>query len=425
MIGVVADPTFTRCPGCATVFRATAEQLALREGQVRCGHCRAVFDANDHRVEPGGDDPSPAAVAAARSAIAPGGAGDTGPSSAPARVAAHVDEEGAPAAQNPDTAPATSPDDVPDDAPGAPPDEPPVPQKSDRASRDGPEERQAPEAPASGSDTSVDPGAPDDEVALPPALAAQGAPSADADDALPASDAAGTSDGGVAASADPLGADASAAPDTPGAAPQGSDAALHARDAALHGSDAAADASNAAADVAPGQPSRFEWRPRKPLRERPTALYGAAIALLLVALATQAVVEFRSPLAAYAPFTRPLLERGCAVAGCSIEPLRDAAALSIDASDLQADPGHKGLLLLSATIRNRARYPIAFPDLELTLTDAADRVVVRRAFPPRDYIGGTADPAQGIPANGEKLVKLFIDASATSQAGYRIYLFYP
>ncbi|MDQ2917500.1 MAG: zinc-ribbon domain-containing protein, partial [Pseudomonadota bacterium] len=46
----MADHTFTRCPGCGTVFRVTAEQLKLREGQVRCGHCRAVFDANDHII---------------------------------------------------------------------------------------------------------------------------------------------------------------------------------------------------------------------------------------------------------------------------------------------------------------------------------------------------------------------------------------
>ena len=46
----MTDQKFTRCPGCATVFRVTAAQLALREGQVRCGHCRAVFDANDHFV---------------------------------------------------------------------------------------------------------------------------------------------------------------------------------------------------------------------------------------------------------------------------------------------------------------------------------------------------------------------------------------
>ena len=43
----------------------------------------------------------------------------------------------------------------------------------------------------------------------------------------------------------------------------------------------------------------------------------------------------------------------------------------------------------------------------------------------RDYAGGTADFQQGIAANGERLVKLFIDASATQQAGYQLYLFYP
>jgi hypothetical protein len=108
-----------------------------------------------------------------------------------------------------------------------------------------------------------------------------------------------------------------------------------------------------------------------------------------------------------------------------VGPLRDSAALSIEASDLQADPAHRGLLQLSATIRNRAMYAIAYPHLELTLTDASDQVVVRRAFAPGDYIGGTASASAGIPANGEKLVRLFIDASATAQAGYRVYLFYP
>ena len=44
---------------------------------------------------------------------------------------------------------------------------------------------------------------------------------------------------------------------------------------------------------------------------------------------------------------------------------------------------------------------------------------------PADYAGGTADLAAGIAANGEVPVKVFIDASATTQAGYRLYLFYP
>src|SRR5271163_1371678 len=40
----MAEQEFTRCPGCRTIFRVTPQQLALRAGQVRCGHCHTVFD---------------------------------------------------------------------------------------------------------------------------------------------------------------------------------------------------------------------------------------------------------------------------------------------------------------------------------------------------------------------------------------------
>ena len=36
----------TRCPFCETVFRLQPEQLTLRRGLVRCGHCKEVFDAS-------------------------------------------------------------------------------------------------------------------------------------------------------------------------------------------------------------------------------------------------------------------------------------------------------------------------------------------------------------------------------------------
>ena len=136
-------------------------------------------------------------------------------------------------------------------------------------------------------------------------------------------------------------------------------------------------------------------------------------------------MHFRDALAAHVPWTRPMLAQMCALTGCAIRPLRNVAALSIDASDLQADPAHRGLLILTATVRNRAPYAVGYPHLELTLTDAQDQVVVRRALAPSDYASGTANTAAGIPANGEVPVKLFIDASATTQAGYRLYLFFP
>jgi predicted Zn finger-like uncharacterized protein len=42
------DDIVTRCPQCNTAFRVTLNQLAVADGQVRCGSCLAVFKAVDH-----------------------------------------------------------------------------------------------------------------------------------------------------------------------------------------------------------------------------------------------------------------------------------------------------------------------------------------------------------------------------------------
>lgn len=170
---------------------------------------------------------------------------------------------------------------------------------------------------------------------------------------------------------------------------------------------------------------RFAWDQPQRKRRIPVWMSVVLVPLLLLLLVGQVLYHFRDSLAAHTPATRPLLSRLCVALGCQVRPLRDVGALSIDASDLQVDPSHRGLLVLTATVRNRASYALAYPYLELTLTDGQDQVVVRRAFAPAEYLGGTIDAAQGIGANGEAALKLFIDASATTQAGYRLYLFYP
>ena len=171
--------------------------------------------------------------------------------------------------------------------------------------------------------------------------------------------------------------------------------------------------------------NRFAWESKPERSLFGKVLAAVTIPVLAVVFVLQAVFHFRDALAAHMPATKPALQRLCSIAGCAIRPMRDVAALSIEASDLQADPAHKGLLILTATIRNRATYPIGYPYLELTLTDAAEQVVVRRALAPTEYVSGTVNTTAGIAGNGEVPVKLFIDASATTQAGYRLYLFFP
>jgi predicted Zn finger-like uncharacterized protein len=423
----MTDQKFTRCPGCATVFRVTAAQLALREGQVRCGHCRAVFDANDHFVllddataerQPDPDDElargRPTVTLRSSEALLP----------VPPAVAPDVGSAGAVAGdeflargEEPGSGPHT--DGFSDEAraDGGTPGQAPT----DAGSADA-ETADAGTADAGTADAgTADAGTADAESA--------DAESADAESADAESDDAESADAGAA---DAGTTDAGSAEEGTGDAGSVDEAAAADR-VSVDGTTGDALPAAATAPVAAppvdmrdvDRASRFQWKTRKEPSERPRAVYAAAILVLVLAVVLQGVLEFRDALAAHVPATRTLLANACRALSCTIEPLRDAAALSIDASDLQADPAHRGLLLLSATLRNRAAHAIAFPHLELTLTDSTDRIVARRAFAPAEYAGGTADLHQGIAANAERLVKLFIDASATQQAGYRLYLFYP
>jgi predicted Zn finger-like uncharacterized protein len=386
----MADQKFTRCPGCATVFRVTSRQLALREGQVRCGHCRAVFDANDHFVSldagPAEDEfDAQDELAMGRPTVTLRSADALLP--VPSLSA---DERG------------IGPhDDAFNDVHTSLVEARPEGPRTDEGSADESlaDERATAETPADEGTT--------DEGTTRLSDVAEAPRDETADAASDASSLAAEADVHDAASGE------------------------HAETDGVTGETLPANSVEPAATIAPidlrdaDRAARFEWKKRKHTGGPRKAVYAGAIVVLAIGIVLQGILEFRDALAAHVPATRALLASACRALPCTIEPLRDTAALSIDASDLQADPAHRGLLVLSATIRNRAGHAIAYPYLELTLTDSSDRVVVRRAFAPPDYAGGTADVRQGIAANGERLVKLFIDASATQQAGYRLYLFYP
>jgi predicted Zn finger-like uncharacterized protein len=286
----MAEEKYTRCPNCKTIFRVTPQQLAMRGGQVRCGHCQTIFDGEASLVS---------LAPQIRTSRAEGGLSEAelGPPTVTLRNAQALDV-----------------------------------------------------APTESGERSVS--------------------------------------GETAASV-------------------------------------ADDETQSTLDRELAYASRFSAQEDEKQRWLPSWVFALAIPVLIVAFVAQALFHFRDAIAAHWPMTKPALIKFCVVADCRLHPLQDIAALSIEASDLQADPAHKGLLILTTTIRNRAAYPLGYPHLELTLSDAQEQVVIRRAFAPTEYMSGAVDLDTGIAGNSELAIKLFIDASATSQAGYQVYLFYP
>jgi predicted Zn finger-like uncharacterized protein len=147
--------------------------------------------------------------------------------------------------------------------------------------------------------------------------------------------------------------------------------------------------------------------------------------LLLALLLAQTAYYFRGPVTLLFPEAKPYAAALCAKLGCDLPLPRRVDLMSIDASDLQADTTNRDLMVLTATIKNRAIFSQQHPFLELTLTDGQDQPLVRRVLAPLDYAGKGFNPQAGVAPNGEIAVKVIIEGSQVKATGYRLYLFYP
>jgi len=161
------------------------------------------------------------------------------------------------------------------------------------------------------------------------------------------------------------------------------------------------------------------------LRRHRTTWIVVAIVLALL-LGGQALFAYRTQIASLYPASRPLLEDLCRLASCEVGLPKAADQLVIESSDLQAvDAARPNLIQLAATVRNRASIDVAFPAIEVTLTDAQDRPLARRVLLPDQYLAGRQPVRAGLRAGEDFSIRLTLDTTELRPVGYRLYLFYP
>ena len=137
------------------------------------------------------------------------------------------------------------------------------------------------------------------------------------------------------------------------------------------------------ASAAQRRARRIEW-----------SVVGGLAALLLV----QMVASDFDQLAASST-TRPWLQRACAFLRCTLPAWREPQALRLLQRDVHANPDRPGLLRISASFRNDARWMQPWPRLRVILSDADGRAVAARDFNANEYLG-TPPTANGI-ASGQ------------------------
>lgn len=184
--------------------------------------------------------------------------------------------------------------------------------------------------------------------------------------------------------------------------------------------------------LAPEKPvsaTESNWIPRQAVeapRPRPrksaTWLWALPALLLLIALPAQLIYFLRDEIAVRYPALRPPLTEMCKVLDCKLSLPRDDKQVQILGSDLQTEgPGN---LALAITLANRARHAMAWPVLELTLTDVKDQALGRRVFAPSEYLPSPEMEAAGIPPLTEVPLTLKLQTRDIKAVGYRLKMFY-
>jgi SOS-response transcriptional repressor LexA len=116
--------------------------------------------------------------------------------------------------------------------------------------------------------------------------------------------------------------------------------------------------------------------------------------------------------------------QACEALQCEVSLPRELDFFVIDDSDMQEDESRQEVINFTSQLINNANYTQAYPNIELTLTDADDQPALIRLVKPEEYLKTGTVVAAGIGGRAEVRVKLAIHASGTPVAGYRVLLVY-
>lgn len=174
-----------------------------------------------------------------------------------------------------------------------------------------------------------------------------------------------------------------------------------------------------------GEVSFLRGRQKKVFRHKP--FMRATLLLLsmtlLLGLLGQVVFHERDRMVALAPALKPWLQGFCGPLNCTLSALRRIESIAIDTSSFVKVRGD--VYQLSFTLKNTAPTALAAPAIELTLTDAVDRPVMRRVFLLNEL--GAQSDTLAADSEWHTAVPMAVKAggSGGTIVGYRLLTFYP
>lgn len=131
-----------------------------------------------------------------------------------------------------------------------------------------------------------------------------------------------------------------------------------------------------------------------------------AVLALLAVLGLQWAYMQRVPLYERQPALRPWLQRMCDVLHCALPLPRAPERIEVLMRQVREHPRVAGALLVDLTFVSRAGEPVAYPVLELQLSDLSGNRIAGRRFAPREYLPADTDRSKGLRPNVPQHVTL-------------------
>ena len=141
-----------------------------------------------------------------------------------------------------------------------------------------------------------------------------------------------------------------------------------------------------------------------------------------VVLVFQASLVTRNWLAVRIPAIAPALSFLAGAAGLTVELPRNLSALTIESFDVQAT-GRADTLAVNAILRNRSSYAVQWPALELTLTGADGKAILRKILTPTEYLN-QAPANLGVVGSTEHPIRIGLLTEGITPTGYSVKIFY-
>ncbi len=166
------------------------------------------------------------------------------------------------------------------------------------------------------------------------------------------------------------------------------------------------------------EPVEFNVKTRYPIWHSKSLWTGLASAAGLLLFIQLAIFRF-DDLSTLEPW-RSYYGKACNIFSCELPQLRDRTKIKASNLVVRSHPTIENALMVDAIINNNAKFPQAFPPLDLVFVDIKNKPLAARRFEASEYLGGELAGKNAMPVNQPVHIAIEISDPGPAAVSYFI-----